>query len=88
MPFAIPPFTSIRDTLLRDLKNQLPDADTGPDSDFFVRASATASAVEGLYQHQAWLVRQIFPDSADREFLELHARVLVHQPHDLRGVHR
>ena len=44
MPFAIPPFTSIRDTLLRDLKNQLPDADTGPDSDFFVRASATASS--------------------------------------------
>ena len=82
MPFAIPPFTSIRDTLLRDLKNQLPDADTGPDSDFFVRASATASAVEGLYQHQAWLVRQIFPDSADREFLELHARVrgLVRKP--------
>ena len=75
MPFAIPPFASIRDTLLRDLKNQLPNADIGADSDFFVRASATASAVEGLYQHQAWLVRQIFPDSADREFLELHARV-------------
>ncbi|MCW3482115.1 baseplate J/gp47 family protein [Neisseriaceae bacterium JH1-16] len=75
MPFAIPPYTSLRDTLLRDLKNQLPDADIGPDSDFFVRASATANAVEGLYQHQSWLVRQIFPDSADRDYLELHARV-------------
>ncbi|MCW3478801.1 baseplate J/gp47 family protein [Neisseriaceae bacterium JH1-16] len=75
MPFAVPPFDTIRDTLLRDLKNQRPDADTGPDSDFFVRATSVASVVEGLYQHQAWIVRQIFPDTADRDFLELHARV-------------
>ncbi|MCW3479748.1 baseplate J/gp47 family protein [Neisseriaceae bacterium JH1-16] len=75
MAFAVPPFATIRDTLLRDLKNQLPDADTGPDSDFFVRATSVASVVEGLYQHQAWIVRQIFPDTADRDFLELHARV-------------
>ncbi|KZE34188.1 baseplate J/gp47 family protein [Crenobacter luteus] len=75
MPFTVPAFATIRDALLRDLKNQLPDADTGPDSDYFVRATSVASAVEGLYQHQAWIVRQIFPDTADREYLELHARV-------------
>ncbi|WP_293766567.1 baseplate J/gp47 family protein, partial [uncultured Aquitalea sp.] len=74
MPFIVPSFAKIRDDLLRDLKNQLPDADVGPDSDFFIRATSVASAVEGLYQHQAWIVRQIFPDTADREYLELHAR--------------
>lgn len=74
MPFIVPAFAKIRDDLLRDLKNQLPDADVGPDSDYFIRATSVASAVEGLYQHQAWIVRQIFPDTADREYLELHAR--------------
>ena len=75
MPFTVPAFASIRDALLRDIKNQLPDADTGADSDYFIRATSVASAVEGLYQHQTWIVRQIFPDTADREYLELHARV-------------
>lgn len=75
MPFTIPSFTDIRDTLLRDIANQLPSADTGPDSDLFIRAASVASAVEGLYQHQAWIVRQIFPDTADTEYLELHAAV-------------
>lgn len=75
MPFTVPAFASIRDALLRDIKNQLPDADTGADSDYFIRATSVASAVEGLYQHQSWIVRQIFPDTADREYLELHARV-------------
>jgi len=82
MPFIVPAFAKIRDDLLRDLKNQLPDADTGPDSDYFIRATSVASAIEGLYQHQAWIVRQIFPDTADREYLELHARVrgLIRKP--------
>lgn len=75
MPFIVPTFASIRDALLRDIQNQLPDADTGPDSDFFIRATSVASTVEGLYQHQAWITRQIFPDTADRDYLLLHARV-------------
>ncbi|OHX12284.1 phage tail protein [Chromobacterium sphagni] len=75
MPLSTPDFASIRDTLLRDLQNLRADADTGPDSDYFVRASSVASAVEGLYQHQSWVARQIFPDTADREYLEQHARL-------------
>lgn len=75
MPFTVPAFAQIRADLLRDIKNLLPEADTGPDSDYFVRASSVASAVEGLYHHQAWIVRQIFPDTADREYLERHAQV-------------
>lgn len=74
MAYLTPDAEKIRADLLRDLKNQLPDADTAPDSDYFVRASSVASVAEGLYQHQAWVVRQIFPDTADNDYLALHAR--------------
>ena len=60
MPLSTPDFETIRGALLRDLQNLRADADVGPDSDFFVRASSVASAVEGLYQHQSWIARQIF----------------------------
>lgn len=73
MPYAVPSFEQIRDNILRDVRNLLPDADTGADSDHRVRASATAAALEGIYTHQKWIVRQIFPDSADSENLARHA---------------
>jgi len=75
MPFTPPLLPAIRADLLRDIKNQLPDAHVAPDSDFYVRATSVASCVEGLYQHQAWIARQIFPDTADTEYLERHAAV-------------
>ncbi|WP_233201082.1 baseplate J/gp47 family protein [Chromobacterium alticapitis] len=75
MPLSTPDFASLRDALLRDLQNLRADAAVSPDSDNYVRASATAGAVEGLYQHQSWIARQIFPDSADSEYLEQHARL-------------
>lgn len=76
MPFITPVAAQIRDDLLRDIKNllQLTDDKLGPDSDWYVRASSVASVAEGLYQHQGWIVRQIFPDTADKEYLYLHAR--------------
>ncbi|WMD23108.1 baseplate J/gp47 family protein [Achromobacter seleniivolatilans] len=75
MPFPVPAFSQIRSNLLRDLKNYRPDADVTTDSDFFIRATSVASSIEGLYQHQAWMVRQIFPDTADQEYLYMHAAV-------------
>lgn len=73
MAYAVLTFEQIRANLLRDLANLRPELDVGPDSDYFVRATSVASAVEGLYQHQQWIARQIFPDTADAEYLELHA---------------
>lgn len=77
MPFVTKTTAQIRDELLRDIKNQLQltDDKLGEDSDWFVRASSVASVAEGLYQHQGWIVRQIFPDTADAEYLYLHARI-------------
>ncbi|MBS9777204.1 MAG: baseplate J/gp47 family protein [Gammaproteobacteria bacterium] len=72
MAFTIPSFDRIRTDILRDLKSLNPDVDTAPDSDYYVRASSIASCASGQYAHQAWIVRQIFPDTADSEFLELH----------------
>lgn len=73
MAFTVKTLAQIRDAQLRDISNQQPEADTGSDSDHFVRSSATASSIEGLYEHQAWISRQIFPDSADEENLKRHA---------------
>lgn len=76
MPFNTKNAAQIRDDQLLDIKNltQLPDTRLGPDSDWFIRASAVGSVAEGCYQHQGWIVRQIFPDTADPEYLYLHAR--------------
>lgn len=73
MPYANPDFATIRERMLRDARNLDPTAPTDGDSDLFVRSSCTASAVEGLYDHQSWLARQLLPDTADTEYLEAHA---------------
>jgi len=74
MPFPVKTFSDIQGNILRDISNKLPEADTGPDSDYAIRANANASAIEGLYEHQQWIYKQIFPDSADPDNLALHAR--------------
>lgn len=80
MPYEIPSFDSIRARMLRDMRNLDPTAHTDADSDNYLRATGTASAAEGLYDHQAWIVRQIIPDTADPEYLEQHC--------SLRGITR
>lgn len=73
MGFSTKDYAGIKADILRDVSNQLPDAATGADSDFGVRAAASAASIEGLYAHQAWIARQVFPDTADTEYLEQHA---------------
>lgn len=73
MAFTTPTNIDVRDAYLRDLANLNPAFDTGDDSDSWVRGSALGSAVEGIYEHQKWISRQIFPDTADPENLERHA---------------
>lgn len=73
MPNITPDYRQIRTDILRDIANLLSSASTGADSDFAIRANATGAAIEGLYQHQQWIVRQMFPDTADGDYLERHA---------------
>ena len=78
--FAIPDFEQIRQAVLRDTQSLAPTADISPDSDHYVHASRLAACATGQYAHQAWIVRQIFPDTADTAYLEHHAA--------LRGITR
>lgn len=73
MSYTPKEYADIKAAILRDLQSQLPDAAVTEDSDFGVRAGATSAAVEGLYEHQAWIARQVFVSTADTEALELHA---------------
>lgn len=70
MPFPTKDYRQIRADILRDIANQQPAAYTGDDSDFAVRANATAASIEGLYEYQNWIARQIFPDTADSDIFE------------------
>lgn len=82
MPFNTPTYDAIKTALLRDIANRLPDAALGADSDFNVRAAVSAAAIEGLYQHQAWAILQVFPDTADTDYLERHCalRAITRKP--------
>ncbi len=73
MGFSTKDHAAVLADLKRDIANLEPDARIQDDSDWQIRANATAGAIEGLYQHQAWIVRQIFPDTADSDMLEHHA---------------
>lgn len=75
MGFTTKTQPEIKADILRDIQNLQPAASVGDDSDFNVRASATSAAVEGLYEHQKWIVRQIFPDTADDDIMEVHANL-------------
>lgn len=79
MAYPVKDYRQIKADILRDIQNltrgwqQQPY--TGDDSDYAVRAAATGNAVEGLYQHQQWIARQLMPDTADLDFLIRHAAI-------------
>lgn len=72
MAYTTPNHAQIRDSILTSMLGLNSQIAVDADSDFYLRASGEASAVEGLYQHQAWIAKQIFPDTSDIEMLERH----------------
>lgn len=75
MAFEVPTFDAIRNQYLQAVLNQNAASAIGPDSDHFVRASAVAAVLEGVYSHQAWVFRQAFPDLADGDYMERQANL-------------
>ena len=73
MPLTTKDQAQIKADILRDIENLLDEAITNDDSDYAIRASATSAAIEGILQHLHWIVKQIFPDTADVDIMELHA---------------
>lgn len=74
MPFQ-KSFDDLLDQILTDFRNQYPEVDTSQGSLIFMRSACLASALWGLYHYQAYISRQIFPDTADATNLEHHAWV-------------
>ncbi|KDB09522.1 Baseplate J family protein [Burkholderia sp. lig30] len=75
MPATVLTAAQIRDNILRDRQNLQTDQqiDIDSDSDNFIRAAATGSAIEGLYGYGQWGAKQVFPDSADEANVIRHA---------------
>ena len=65
----------ILNDILTDFVDILPSVDISKGSLAYMKAAGYASALWGLYKYQDWISKQIFPDTADTEFLEHHAWV-------------
>ena len=61
--------------ILTDWQNQFPGADVSQGSLIFIKSACLASALWGIYRHQDWISKQIFPDTAESEYLEHHCWV-------------
>ncbi len=68
-------FDDILNDILTDFRNTFPGVDTSKGTLAFMKASGYASALWGLYKYQEWISNQIFPDSADEDWLNHHGWV-------------
>ena len=73
MPFPTPDFAELVDKQKQELSNLDPRLSLQDDDDEVIRAHGVAAVVEGAYQHQQWILRQLFPQTAEDEFLDFHA---------------
>ncbi|MBK0062375.1 MULTISPECIES: baseplate J/gp47 family protein [unclassified Acinetobacter] len=75
MSFSIPTYNQIRQLILQEVRN-LTGITAPDDSDAAIRADGEAAVVEGLYQHQKYIERQLFISTADEPYLYVHAERL------------
>lgn len=73
MPFPTPDFAALVDKQKQELANLNPTLSLQDDDDEIIRAHGVAAVAEGAYQHQQWVLRQLFPQTAEKEFLDYHA---------------
>lgn len=70
MPYITPNYAQLVQAQKQEmagLNNQLSLQD---DDDEMVRAHGVAAVVEGAYQHQQWIIKQLFAQTAEKEFLD------------------
>ncbi|MBK5914570.1 baseplate J/gp47 family protein [Rhodocyclus purpureus] len=71
MPFARPTLRTLIDRAIADINARLPDADARlPFSNLNVLSYVIGGATHGLYGFLDWIARQVFPDSAEEEYLQ------------------
>lgn len=71
MPFSRPTLTEINEQLGADIESRLPGSDSQLRRSFLnVLARTLAGGLHGLYGFVAFIFDQVFPDTAESEFLE------------------
>ncbi len=76
MPFTRPTLTTLISRARTDIESRLPGAvATLRNSVESVLARVVAGATHGLHGHLLWLSRQLFPDTAEDEFIERWAAI-------------
>jgi len=71
MPFSRPTLAQINEQIGADIESRLPGADSQLRRSFLnVLARTMAGALHGLYGFVAFIFNQVFPDTAEAEFLE------------------
>ena len=74
--FPIPSFSLLHQSIVQEIRNKT-GLSISPDSDASIRADGTVAVVEGLYQHQQYIQRQLFIQTADEPYLYIHAEELA-----------
>lgn len=72
MAYPVKTFAQITNLIAQEIRNET-GLNVPFDSDAAIRADGTASVVEGLYHHQAYIQKQLFISTADEPFLYIHA---------------
>lgn len=75
MAYSIKTYSQLYNLIVQEIRNGT-GLTISSDSDAGIRATGTASVVEGLYHHQAYIQRQLFVATADEPFLYIHAEEL------------
>lgn len=75
MAYSIQTFSQLYNLIVQEIRNST-GLTISSDSDAGIRATGTASIVEGLYHHQAYIQQQLFVATADEPFLYIHAEEL------------
>ncbi len=75
MAFSIKTFNQLRNAIIQEIRNST-GLTIDDEDDAAIRADGTASVVEGLYHHQAYIQKQLFVATADEPFLYIHAERL------------
>lgn len=69
MPFARPTLSNIISRIKADIETRLSTGKLTPRSFLSIIATAIAGAAHLLHGHIAWAIKQLFPDTAEKEYL-------------------
>lgn len=70
MPYITPDYAQLVQTQKQEMAGLDANLSLQDDDDEMVRAHGVAAVVEGAYQHQQWILKQLFAATAEGEYLD------------------